>query len=68
MARFRHPHLMRGLVHTSKGAFAIIRGIVDVPEAVGESFGWVPVVEPDVSDARATRTDQNWSSQALVES
>jgi hypothetical protein len=47
---------MRGFVYTSKGAFAVIRGIVDVPEAVGESFGWIPVVEPDVSNARTTTT------------
>ena len=41
MSLFRHPHLVRGIVHTSKGSFAINRGLVDVPDEVGESNGWL---------------------------
>jgi hypothetical protein len=40
MGLFRHPHLVRGIVHTSKGGFLVTRGIVDVPDVIGESFGW----------------------------
>jgi hypothetical protein len=40
---FRHPHLTRGIVHTSKGSFAIDRGIVDVSDDLGESYGWLRV-------------------------
>jgi len=44
---FRHPHLTRGIVHTSKGSFAIDRGIVDVSDDLGESYGWLPVTSGD---------------------
>ena len=47
MGLFRHPHLTRGVVHTSKGSFAIRRGIVDAPDDVGESYGWLRVVPED---------------------
>src|SRR5690242_12710667 len=40
MGRFRHPHARRGFIYTSKGAFAVVRGIVEVPNDVGEAFGW----------------------------
>jgi hypothetical protein len=40
MPLFRHPHLVRGIVHTSLGAFELDRGLVDVPDTVGESLGW----------------------------
>ena len=43
MGLYRHPHLVRGTVHTPKGAFVILRGIVDVPDEIGEQFGWEPV-------------------------
>ena len=45
MGRFRHPHLVRGFVYTPNGAFAIVRGIVEVPDAVGESLGWLRAEE-----------------------
>jgi hypothetical protein len=48
MGRFRHPHALRGFVYTSKGAFAVVRGIVEAPDAVGESFGWLRADEHDV--------------------
>ena len=41
MSLFRHPHLVRGVVHTAEGAFVIHRGIVDLPDVVGDSLGWV---------------------------
>ena len=37
---FRHPHLVRGIVHTPHGAFAINRGLADLPEEIGDSLGW----------------------------
>ena len=40
MAIFRHPHLIRGIVHTPYGAFAISRGYADIPEEIGEALGW----------------------------
>jgi hypothetical protein len=41
MSLFRHPHLVRGIVHTAEGAFVIHRGTVDLPDDVGDSLGWV---------------------------
>jgi hypothetical protein len=46
MGVFQHPHLTRGLVKTAKGAFVISRGLVDMPDEIGESLGWRPV-DPD---------------------
>ena len=43
MGLFRHPHLVRGTVHTPKGAFVILRGIVNVPDDIGEEYGWEAV-------------------------
>jgi hypothetical protein len=45
---FRHPHLTRGVVHTSVGSFVIQRGLVRVPDAVGAWHGWKRV-HPDGS-------------------
>jgi hypothetical protein len=46
MAAFRHPHLVRGTVHTPQGKFFISRGIVEVPDEVGERNGWLRL-DPD---------------------
>ena len=43
---FRHPHLTRGVVHTSEGCFIVQRGLVRVPDAVGAWHGWKRV-HPD---------------------
>lgn len=43
MALFRHPSLVRGIVHTPHGAFRVNRRIVEVAEEIGESLGWEPV-------------------------
>jgi hypothetical protein len=40
MSVFHHPHLTRGVVKTSKGSFVIVRGLVEVPDEIGESLGW----------------------------
>jgi hypothetical protein len=41
MSLFRHPHLVRGTVHTAAGAFEIHRGVAELPEDVGDALGWV---------------------------
>jgi len=51
MGLFRHPHLVRGVVHTSKGSFAITRGLVNVPDEVGESYGWLRLEPEDQRDS-----------------
>jgi hypothetical protein len=40
MSLFRHPHLIRGVVHTPQGAFIIHRGVAEVPDDVGDALGW----------------------------
>ena len=45
MGLFRHPHLVRGIVHTSEGAFQIERGIADIPDEIGAALGWTRVDE-----------------------
>jgi hypothetical protein len=40
MAVFRHPHLVRGVVHTPQGAFTIVRGLAELPDEIGEALGW----------------------------
>ena len=40
---FQHPCLNRGIVTTAKGSFVITRGLVEAPDDVGESLGWLPV-------------------------
>ena len=47
MSLYRHPHLTRGVMHTPQGAFRINRGIVDLPDALGESLGWASVLSDE---------------------
>jgi hypothetical protein len=49
MGLFRHPHLVRGIVHTSEGAFQIERGIADLPDEVGAALGWIRVDDDSTS-------------------
>ena len=63
MGLFRHPHLVRGVVHTSKGSFAISRGLVNVPDEVGELYGWLRLEPEDQRD----RPQANAASPALCE-
>ena len=43
MGLYQHPHLTRGVVHTPEGAFRINRGLVELPDELGESLGWTAV-------------------------
>ncbi len=51
MSLYRHPHLTRGVMHTPQGAFRIHRGIVDLPDELGESLGWILVLSDDDESA-----------------
>ncbi len=55
MSVFQHPHLTRGIVKTAKGSFIVKRGLVDVPEEIGEELGW-QLVDADSDDQRALST------------
>ena len=55
MSVFQHPHLTRGIVKTAKGSFIVKRGLVDVPEEIGEELGW-QLVDADSEDQRALST------------
>jgi len=56
MTLFRHPHLVRGIVHTAEGAFVIHRGIAELPEDVGDALGWVRL-----DDEQQSRSAENVS-------
>jgi hypothetical protein len=55
MGVFQHPHLTRGIVKTAKGAFEISRGLVEMPDEIGESLGWRPVGIDDQTPAEPSR-------------
>jgi hypothetical protein len=61
VSKFRHPHLTRGILYTSAGAFMVCRGVIEAPDAIGQAFGWRPLQEEDSSDVRThdviARTD-----------
>jgi hypothetical protein len=44
---FRHPHLVRGVVHTSSGNFVVARGIVHVTDEIGDAYGWLRVIHDE---------------------
>ena len=56
MAIFRHPHLVRGIVHTPHGAFTVVRGLVDLSDEVGDDLGWTraEVAQPVINESRRT--------------
>jgi hypothetical protein len=54
---FRHPHLTRGVVHTTGGNFVIERGLVRAPDSVGAEQGWQRVGS-DTSDVVQTAMTQ----------
>ena len=56
MGLFLHPHLTRGIVKTPKGAFVISRGLVEVPDELGESLGWLPADSENDTPTKASRT------------
>ena len=47
MGLFQHPHLTRGIVHTPKGGFVVSRGLVELPDDIGEEYGWRRVDDED---------------------
>jgi hypothetical protein len=47
MRVFQHPHLTRGIVTTAKGSFIVTRGLVEMPDEIGEALGWRPVDADD---------------------
>jgi hypothetical protein len=55
MGVFQHPHLTRGIVRTPRGAFVVTRGLVEVPDELGEALGWQPADEADETPAPAFR-------------
>jgi hypothetical protein len=55
MGLFRHPHLIRGIVHTSEGAFQIERGLAQVSDEIGTILGWVRVDEQTGTGVAAPR-------------
>ena len=56
MGMFQHPHLIRGIARTPKGAFVVSRGLVEVPDEVGESLGWRPADSADDTPPTTTRS------------
>ena len=53
---FQHPHLIRGIVRTEKGAFVVTRGLVEVPDEIGEFFGWRPADSADDTPETSSRS------------
>jgi hypothetical protein len=68
MSVFQHPHLSRGIVKTAVGAFVISRGLVEMPDEIGESLGWRAVDREDEgpSDARRQGADAAPTPDLLV--
>lgn len=69
MGLFRHPHLTRGVVHTSEGAFRIERGVAEVPDEIGEALGWIRIEEESKAAAATPgpagpRPDRNHAGAA----
>ena len=55
MSVFQHPHLTRGIVRTAKGAFVVTRGLVEMPDDIGESLGWLTVDSDNEQPAERER-------------
>jgi hypothetical protein len=64
MTLFRHPHLVRGIVHTHSGQFFVTRGCVDVPDEVGEALGWRRVGSDDSDSGMLQSTASTPTSAA----
>ncbi len=65
MSTFQHPHLIRGIVMTARGAFVISRGLVEAPDDVGESLGWLRVdaEQPRRADTPVSSSTRDSSGQ-----
>jgi hypothetical protein len=71
MRVFRHPHLTRGVVTTAKGSFIVTRGLVEMPDEIGESLGWLPVdadadAPADMGAKRLQAPDQTEAAQPRI--
>ena len=64
MSVFQHPHLTRGIVKTPGGAFAISRGLVEMPDEIGLSLGWRPINDDDDAPAGGERSRTQPARQA----
>ena len=71
MGRFKHPCLVHGTVHTPFGAFTIVRGVVDLPDEVGEAMGWQLLSEEhalsaaETANASLTETHESTTLQSV---
>ena len=63
MGLFRHPCLVHGTVHTPFGAFTIVRGVVDLPDEVGEALGWRFLSEEHPTSTLKTATGTDGKAQ-----
>jgi hypothetical protein len=59
MGLFKHPHLTRGIVKTPQGAFVISRGLVEMPDELGESLGWPRAGSANDPTADASRSSSS---------
>ena len=67
MGIFQHPHLTRGIVRTEKGAFEISRGLVDVPDELGESLGWRAADPENATPANASGSSSPKSGDQVTQ-
>ncbi len=56
MSTFQHPHLIRGVVQTPQGAFALSRGRVEMADDVGAALGWRRIDRDGESSESAQRS------------
>jgi len=68
MSVFQHPHLTRGVVKTPHGAFVVARGLVEMPDEVGEGLGWRRVDDdadaPMAAEPSAAHTSHTLNTKA----
>ncbi len=62
MGIFKHPHLVRGVVHTVYGAFVLNRGVAVLPDDVGRALGWQRLEDGAHSDAGQAKVEANLST------
>jgi hypothetical protein len=67
MSVFHHPHLTRGIVKTPKGSFVIVRGLVEAPDEIGESLGWLPAEVASPSPALVSASSREQTLPATAE-
>ena len=66
MSKFQHPHLIRGIVHTPAGAFEVRRGIIDVPDELGNRFGWISLEDAQLFDQQPASQRVKGISQSVI--